>query len=227
MKLFYESDYFESQEETYEALTDVDYERLRRFFPAFKPGTRILELGCGSCAFGRRVQASNHDAKLFGIDICLPLLRFSPASCCQADVCAVPFKDASFDCVLVGAAFHHFPNIPKAIEEAYRCLRPDGMLLTYEPNKYHPQRFICMTNPLRHVFYRTGDHCISPYRFRHQLKQAGFGKVDLGFIALGYKSSSKATQLNIVLTEVVNRHQPVLMPFVSPWFIAVATKPND
>jgi ubiquinone/menaquinone biosynthesis C-methylase UbiE len=227
MKLFYKRDYFDNQEKNYESLTDTDYKRLQRFFPLFNSGVRVLELGCGSCAFGKRVQADIHDAKLFGIDICFPLLRFSPVPCCQANVCEVPFKDASFDCILVAAAFHHFPDIPQALRVAYRCLRPGGVLITYEPNKYHPQRFVFMTTPLRYLFYRTGDNSISPNWFRRQLEKVGFVKVRLGFIAMGNEKSSKAAHLNVLLADAINRHMPVMKPFVSPWFIAVATKDHD
>jgi len=225
MKLFYQRDYFSDQEQMYDTITDADYSRLRKFFPRFKAGTRILELGCGSCAFGRRVQSDIEKSELFGIDICLPLLRFSSAPCSQADVSAVPFKDASFDCVLVAGAFHHFPDIPSALSEAYRCLRPGGVLITYEPNKYHPQRFVCMTTPLRHIFYQTGDHCISPYRFRSHLHRAGFSRVELGYIAMGDQNSSKAARLNIAAFNVVNNSRfKLLAPLVSPWFVAVAVR---
>lgn len=42
----------------------------------------------------------------------------------------LPFKNASFDAVFCNAALHHMRDIPTAISEALRVLRPSGMLIT-------------------------------------------------------------------------------------------------
>ncbi len=43
---------------------------------------------------------------------------------------ALPFADASFDDVFINAALHHMRDIPTAIAEALRVLRPGGTLIT-------------------------------------------------------------------------------------------------
>lgn len=42
----------------------------------------------------------------------------------------LPFKSASFDFVFCNAALHHFRDIPSAISESLRVLRPGGFLIT-------------------------------------------------------------------------------------------------
>ncbi len=42
----------------------------------------------------------------------------------------LPFADASFDAVFSNAALHHMRDIPAAIEEMLRVLRPGGVLIT-------------------------------------------------------------------------------------------------
>lgn len=42
----------------------------------------------------------------------------------------LPFKNASFDAVFCNAALHHMRDIPVAISEALRVLRPGGVLIT-------------------------------------------------------------------------------------------------
>jgi ubiquinone/menaquinone biosynthesis C-methylase UbiE len=43
---------------------------------------------------------------------------------------ALPFKSASFDAVFCNSALHHMRDIPAAIAEALRVLRPGGILIT-------------------------------------------------------------------------------------------------
>lgn len=43
---------------------------------------------------------------------------------------ALPFANGSFDFVFINAALHHMRDIPVAIAEALRVLRPDGLLIT-------------------------------------------------------------------------------------------------
>ena len=46
-----------------------------------------------------------------------------------ADAEALPFEDDSFDVVLGHAVLHHLPDVPAALREAHRVLRPGGRLV--------------------------------------------------------------------------------------------------
>jgi len=225
MRLFYNENYFEEYGEKYDSISDNDFLTLRDFLPEIRPNSRILELGCGSCSFGERVQGITSVSSLVGVDICLSALQWSSATCCQGDAAQLPFHDKVFNSILVAAAFHHFPDISRTLAESYRCLSAGGSLFAFEPNMFHPHRLICMTDPLRRYFYKTGDHCISPLWMKRRMKELGFKNIKIGFIALEGHHVNFMARCNLALIKIVGMKLPVLYPVVAPWFVISGNKP--
>ncbi|MDM8521733.1 hypothetical protein QUF80_00015 [Desulfococcaceae bacterium HSG8] len=92
-----------------------------------------------------------------------------------------------------------------------------------EPNKFHPQRLIMMTDPLRHIFYKNGDHAISPIRFKRMLAgEADFQKIK--YIAFQGKGSGFSAVFNYKIINISTPRLKWLHPFIAPWFIITATK---
>jgi len=50
----------------------------------------------------------------------------SPLADVKADICDLPFEDASFDVIFCNHVLEHIPDDTKAMQEMYRVLRPDG-----------------------------------------------------------------------------------------------------
>ena len=50
----------------------------------------------------------------------------SPLADVKADICALPFKDDSFDIILCNHVLEHIPDDRKALSELYRILKPSG-----------------------------------------------------------------------------------------------------
>ncbi len=50
----------------------------------------------------------------------------SPLADIEADICALPFNDKSFDVILCNHVLEHIPDDTKAMQELYRVLRPGG-----------------------------------------------------------------------------------------------------
>ena len=99
-------------------------------------GTDVLELGCGEGG----MWAANRDriptdlrltltdfssgmleAARTRLGFLLPGVRFAVVDCA-----AIPFADASFDVVIANHMLYHVPDIPRALAEIRRVLRPDG-----------------------------------------------------------------------------------------------------
>lgn len=92
---------------------------------------RILELGCGVGITTGFIASKFREAKIVAIDYesqielarksKLPNVRFLAGVATK-----LQFKGNYFDAVFESFAFHHIPDYEKAIEEAYRVLKPGG-----------------------------------------------------------------------------------------------------
>lgn len=92
----------------------------------------VLEVGCGD---GTLFQHTNITP--FGLDISLTRLRrakrFRDLLVC-ADAYALPFKDATFDSVLLVALLEHTNEPRKILVDSHRVLKADGDLVIVIPN---------------------------------------------------------------------------------------------
>ena len=57
----------------------------------------------------------------------------SPLADVKADICALPFKDNSYDLILCNHVLEHIPNDRKAMSELYRVLKKGGTLIAQVP----------------------------------------------------------------------------------------------
>lgn len=97
---------------------------------------RILELGCGNAAQweGRLDQLPNGSLLVLS-DFSAGMAEiawkkfesFSNVLVQQIDIQEIPFPDASFDKIIANHMLHHVPNLPQALKEVQRVLRPDGV----------------------------------------------------------------------------------------------------
>lgn len=54
-----------------------------------------------------------------------------------ADACDLPFPDAAFDAVVANHMLYHVPDLPRAVREVRRVLRPGGVLLAATNGRDH------------------------------------------------------------------------------------------
>ena len=101
------------------------------------PGRRVLELGCGTGEFTRRVARAG--AELVALDLSPELLAKArskvrtDARFVRGDATVLPFPTASFDAVYGCSILHHL-DVAAALTEVRRVLRPGGRLVFSEPN---------------------------------------------------------------------------------------------
>jgi ubiquinone/menaquinone biosynthesis C-methylase UbiE len=99
---------------------------------------RMLDIGCGTGTFARRVLDDHLEAEVWGVDFSGKMIRAGMRGqqtpdprmrFIQADSEALPLADSSFDIVSCSNSFHHYPNQASAVREMHRVLRPGGRLI--------------------------------------------------------------------------------------------------
>ena len=105
---------------------------------------RVLDAGCGPGLWVAATRARlAHDALLVELDINrtrLQTIDRGEASCVTGDVVALPLAAGVFDVVLAMHMLYHVPDIPTAISELRRVLRPGIGTLYAFTNSDHSQR---------------------------------------------------------------------------------------
>lgn len=104
------------------------------FAEAVRPGTRILDLGCGPGTFTSYLDELGFEA--IGVDLSPEMLghakrRLPHLSFEEMDMRRLQFDDETFDGVLAAYSLIHIPDdeIPDVLTELRRVLRPNGNLL--------------------------------------------------------------------------------------------------
>lgn len=97
-------------------------------------GFDLLDVGCGTGAVMKEAAKFSEpvglDFTLLALDKCR--MR-GLGRLVQGDATAVPFADSSFDAVVGLDIFEHVQDHRRAIEEAFRALRPGGILVLSVP----------------------------------------------------------------------------------------------
>ncbi|HEY6466135.1 MAG TPA: ubiquinone/menaquinone biosynthesis methyltransferase [Candidatus Acidoferrales bacterium] len=96
----------------------------------------VLDLAAGTGDFSKLVMARLPQARTVAVDLTEPMLRVARASGIREAVCgdagALPFADASFDCVFVGYGLRNFQNLGVALREIERVTRPGGRMVSLD-----------------------------------------------------------------------------------------------
>jgi len=127
-----------------------NYPRAREEFACFEKylpqNDLILEAGCGLGP--KLLYFEEKNFNIIGVDYVLPaLVRVkayrSTVRLAQSDVHILPFPDATFGGYLSYGVVEHFPQGPQqAITEAYRVLKPGGLIFMMVPADNFFTRFV-------------------------------------------------------------------------------------
>jgi len=100
------------------------------------PSARVLDLACGPGLYARRFAAKHPEREVVGLDLSWPMLRSATRKAAEAQLenvrfvhgqaQALPFRDASLEVANCCGALHLFPDIPGALHELGRVIRPKG-----------------------------------------------------------------------------------------------------
>lgn len=105
------------------------------------PGGAVLEVGCGSGMGLPYLQA--HAPMVVGGDYTMALLQearrhLPDAPLVRMDAQRLPFRDRSFDAVLMLEMIYYVADQEAAFSEARRVLKPGGKLMVCMPNRDRP-----------------------------------------------------------------------------------------
>jgi arsenite methyltransferase len=149
-------------------------------------GERILDIGSGPGLLAHDMAAAvGPQGRVCGIDTSEPMLAMSEKRCAaqpwvefrQADATQLPYPEGSFDAAVSTQVYEYVPNIPAALAELYRVLRPGGRavildtdygsLVIYTEDKARMARVLAAWN--EHFV-----HAELPRTLSGQLRDAGF-----------------------------------------------------
>lgn len=100
----------------------------------------ILEVGCGTGVFARRLAAENPDTAVLATDQSQRFVDLTAARGVQAqraDVQDLPFDDNAFDVVAAMWMLYHVPDLDGALTEVRRVLRPGGLFVAVTNGDNH------------------------------------------------------------------------------------------
>lgn len=97
---------------------------------ATRPGAVLVDLACGGGLLAPHL--THHGYHHIGLDITISALRQAVEHDVHpvcADVLALPLPDHAADVVVAGEILEHVTDLPRAVAEACRILRPGGRLV--------------------------------------------------------------------------------------------------
>jgi len=189
-----------------------------RFFSAWiAPDAVVLDLGCGYCEFINQIRAG----KKYGMDLNPDSARHaaSEVTLLRQD-CSQPWElePGSLDAVFTSNFFEHLPtktHLEKTLEEAWRALRPNGILIELGPNiRYVPG-----------AYWDFFDHhiALTDRSLAEVLTKCGFILEKVTDRFLPYTMSDKRIYPIWVLR--IYLMLPLLWPVFGKQFLVIARKP--
>lgn len=164
--------------------------RLVRDALAIEPGHRVLDVGCGPGFYvAELLPQVGANGAVVGVDSSAPMLAAAARRCeglgdasfREGSATSLPLADRSFDRVLCVQVLGHVADVPAALAEFHRVLRPGGRVLVWDVDwstlSWHsadPER---MQRVLQ-SFARHLAHPALPRTMAASLRAAGFTGIE-------------------------------------------------
>lgn len=137
--------------------------RARRIIEEINPreGDKILEVGCGDGFYLHLLSNLGiKNLKLVGVDVDKNALKSArknlkgkKVTLKHGDVMEkLPFKDNSFDKIIMSEVAEHLPDDVKGLKEVYRVIKPGGILCLTVPSANYPFLWDPVNWLLEHLF---------------------------------------------------------------------------
>jgi SAM-dependent methyltransferase len=151
-----------------------------------EPGQVVLDLGCGTGTLAVLIKQRHRQANVVGLDIDPRVVQQAARKArragvqvdfTQASALELPYPSARFDRVVSSLMLHHLSREQKqrAFSEAWRVLKPDGLLCVADFGRPHTRYTRSIARVLRH-FEQVADNLDG--LLPALTEQAGFAQVE-------------------------------------------------
>lgn len=144
----------------------------------FSKDSLVLEAGCGVGAQTKIIATKNPDSNFISVDLSEDSIReakemikslgINNVELKQADIYNLPFKDETFDSVIICFVLEHLKNPVQALKETKRVLKKGGTLIAIEGD--HGSTF----------FYPDSENAYSAINCQIQLQKLSGGNSNIG-----------------------------------------------
>lgn len=99
-------------------------------------GKRVADVGCGKGRFARIVKEKNPGASVVALDLAEAMLKPIPAEIKRvaASMTALPLATEAFDGAYATESLEHAVDIPAAVSELARIVKPGGRIVIIDKN---------------------------------------------------------------------------------------------
>ncbi len=116
----------------------LDFPMIEQLLGTLEPGTKLLDLGCGSGVYTRWLR--ERGCEVCGADFSEGMIEIARRECPEiaftvAEVTATPYPNDAFDGVISALVLHYLQDLSPAFAEVARVLRPGG---SYVFTIHHP-----------------------------------------------------------------------------------------
>ena len=153
---------------------------------SLEPGQEVLDIGSGPGLLAREIaDAVGPQGRVCGLDLSEAMVEMGRRRCAdrpwvtfeRGDAADLPFEAGSFDAVVTTQVYEYVPDIPGALAEAARVLRPGGLLAILDTDydslvlhTEHPERHARVLDAWDEHFVHRG----LPRTLGAALRDAGF-----------------------------------------------------
>lgn len=199
-----------------------------------KPGEDVLDIGSGpgllACEMASVVGVGG---SVHGIDPSDSMLAIgrrrehaagsAPVTLAAGDACALPFVGESFDAAAATQVYEYVADMPAALGEAHRVLRPGGRLLILDTDWDSIVWHSGDRERMQRVLTAWDEHLVDPYlprRLNRLLEDAGFAVVKRmvhPLLNVGYDQNTFSAGLIDLITSFVTGRQGITDSDSAAW----------